>query len=203
MKIICIGYNYKEHVKETKAVMPAEPLFFLKPETSLILNNRPFFYPDFSNNIHYEVEILLRICKVGKNIQEKFANSYFKEIGIGIDITARDLQEECIKKGLPWEKCKSFEGSAPVSDFIKKDEFKNIYDINFHLNINGKTVQKGNTNDLIFSFEKIISHVSKFMTLKIGDIIFTGTPFGIGPLKLGDKIEAFIEGNKMLGCMVK
>lgn len=203
MKIIGIGYNYREHVIETKKAFPEEPVFFLKPETSLILNNRPFFYPDFSNDIHYEVEILLRICKVGKNIQEKFANTYFDKIGIGIDITARDLQNECIEKGLPWEKCKSFEGSAPVSNFIKKEEFKNIYDTNFHLNINGNTIQKGNTNDLIFSFEKIISHVSKFMTLKIGDIIFTGTPSGIGPLNIGDKLEAFIEGNKMLGCMIK
>ncbi|MFA6924014.1 MAG: fumarylacetoacetate hydrolase family protein [Bacteroidales bacterium] len=203
MKIIGIGYNYRKHVIETKKTFPKEPIFFLKPETAIILNNRPFFYPDFSKNVHYEVEILLRICKVGKNIQEKFANTYFDKIGIGIDITARDLQDECKKNGLPWEKCKGFDGSAPISSFIKKEEFKNVNDINFHLNINGKTIQKGNTDDLIFSFEKIISHVSKFMTLKIGDVIFTGTPAGIGPLNIGDKLEAFIEGNKMLSCMIK
>ncbi len=183
--------------------LPEKPVFFMKPDTSILTRNRPFYYPDFSKEIHYETELVIRICKVGKNIQEKFAHTYYDEIGIGLDLTARDLQDECKKKGLPWLIAKGFDNAAPLGKFLPKTSFKDIYNINFHLELNGTTVQSGNSKDLIFSFETVISYVSKFITLKMGDLIFTGTPAGVGPVKIGDRLEAFIENERLLGCSVK
>ncbi len=203
MKIICIGRNYREHAKELKNPVPNEPVFFMKPETALIRAGLPFFYPDFSKNVHYEAELVLRICKLGKHIQTRFARNYFKEIGVGIDFTARDLQDRCKEKGLPWEIAKAFDGSAPVSKFLSITRFCQDSHISFHMNLNGKTVQRGNTGDMIFSFEEIISHVSHYVTLKIGDLIFTGTPAGVGEVKTGDHLEVFLENEKMLSLDVK
>lgn len=203
MKIICIGRNYAKHAKELNNPVPAEPVFFMKPESALILNGKPFFYPDFSENIHYETELVLRINRLGKHIEERFAHRYYNEIGIGIDFTARDIQDACKEKGLPWEKAKAFDGSAPLGEFIPKSTFKSVDDINFSLNINGVEKQRGNTQDLLFCFDKIIAHVSKYLTLKIGDLIYTGTPEGVGPVKVNDKLEAFIEGERMLTFQVK
>ena len=203
MKIICIGRNYAEHAKEMKSAIPTEPVFFMKPDTALIKDNQPFYLPDFSNEIHHEVEIVLKINKNGKNIAEEFAGKYFDEIGIGIDFTARDLQAKCKEKGLPWEKAKAFDGSAPISNFVSKNNFSDLKNLNFHLEINGKEVQKGNTKDLLFHFETIIFYVSKFITLKQGDLIFTGTPEGVGAVKAGDKLSAFIENKKMQEFEVK
>ena len=204
MKIICIGRNYIEHAKELKNPVPREPVFFLKPDTALLIRNRPFFLPHFSSDVHYETEIVLRICKVGKSIQEKYAHTYYEELGLGIDFTARDLQQKCKEKGLPWEIAKGFDFSAPISDeFIPKKEFKDLHDINFHLDLNGKTVQQGNTGDMIFSFDQIIAYVSQFMTLRMGDLVFTGTPAGVGKVNAGDRLEAYLEGRKMLGFNVK
>lgn len=203
MKIICIGRNYAEHAKEMNSPVPSEPVFFLKPDTAIIKDNEPFYYPDFSNEIHHEVELVIKINKPGKNIKTEFAHKYYDEIGIGIDFTARDLQAKCKEKGLPWEKAKSFDGSAPIGEFINKKELANLSDINFYLTINGETVQHGNTSDLIFSFDHVISYVSGFITLKTGDLIFTGTPEGVGPVKIGDKLEAFIEKQKLLTFEIK
>ena len=203
MKIICIGQNYLEHIKELNSAIPEEPVFFLKPDTALLLDNKPFYLPDFSNDIHHEVEIVLKIKKVGKNVAENFAHKYYDEITVGIDFTARDIQKAQKTKGLPWEKAKAFDFSAPMGKFVSKSKFAAMNNIGFHLDINGKTVQKGNTNDLLFSFEKVISFISKFITLKIGDLIYTGTPVGVGPVKIGAKLEAFLEGEKMLAFEVK
>jgi 2-keto-4-pentenoate hydratase/2-oxohepta-3-ene-1,7-dioic acid hydratase in catechol pathway len=202
MKIICIGKNYAEHAKEMNSKVPEKPIFFMKPETSLLQRNNPFFYPEFSNEIHYETEIVLKINRLGKYIEEKFAHRYFSEIGLGIDFTARDLQAECKKNGHPWEIAKAFEHSAPLSEqFINKNDLPE--QINFKLDINGKIVQKGNTKDLIFSFDKLISYVSQFFTLKIGDLIFTGTPAGVGEVKIGDRLKGFIEEKLMFDFEVK
>jgi acylpyruvate hydrolase len=203
MKIICIGRNYAEHAKEMNAAVPTEPVFFLKPDTALIKDNQPFYYPDFSNEIHHEVELVLKINKAGKNIDEAFAHKYYDEIGVGIDFTARDIQAKCKEKGLPWEKAKAFDGSAPIGMFINKSEFKDLHAINFHLLVNGAVTQKGSTKDLLFSFDAVIAYVSKFFTLKTGDLIYTGTPEGVGPVKVGDKLEAFIEDKKLLEFEVK
>jgi acylpyruvate hydrolase len=203
MKIICIGKNYAEHIKELNSAVPKEPVFFMKPETALIKDNEPFYLPDFSKDLHHEVEVVLKINKPGKHIAEEFSHKYYDEISVGIDFTARDLQQQLKEKGLPWEKAKAFDGSAPIGKFVKKTEFKNISDINFHLTINGKTVQQGNIKDMIFSCDKIISYVSQFITLKTGDLIYTGTPHGVGPVKAGDKLEAFIEDKKLLAFEVK
>lgn len=203
MKIICIGRNYAEHAKEMNSPVPTEPVFFLKPDTALIKDNQPFYYPDFSKDIHHEIEIVLKISRPGKHIAEEFAHKYFEEIGIGIDFTARDLQAKCKEKGLPWEKAKAFDGSAPVGNFISKKEFKDLNNISFHLDINGSPVQKGNTKDLIFSFDHVISYISSFITLKTGDLIFTGTPEGVGQVKIGDKLSCYIEEKKILEFEVK
>jgi 2-keto-4-pentenoate hydratase/2-oxohepta-3-ene-1,7-dioic acid hydratase in catechol pathway len=203
MKIICIGQNYLEHIKELNSAIPEEPVFFLKPDTALLLDNKPFYLPDFSKDIHHEVEIVLKINRVGKNIAEQFANKYYEEITVGIDFTARDIQKAQKTKGLPWEKAKAFDGSAPMGKFVSKSKFEKMNNIGFHLDINGKTVQKGNTNDLLFSFDKIISFISQFITLKIGDLIYTGTPVGVSAVKIGDKLEAFLEGEKLLAFEVK
>lgn len=177
---------------------PAEPLFFMKPETALLRAGSPFFYPAFSRDIHYEAELVLRICKLGKNIQPRFASTYYKEIGLGIDFTARDLQARCIQQGLPWEIAKSFDGSGPVSRFVPLSSLKDKNNIRFSLKKNGQLMQQGNSADMIFSFDQIISHISQFCMLKIGDLIFTGTPAGVGPVSMGDRLELFLEDEKMM-----
>ena len=202
MKIIAIGRNYAEHIKELQNERPDEPVVFLKPDTALLKDNAPFYYPDFSKDIHHEVEILLKISKEGKNIDSKFAHKYYDEIGIGIDFTARDLQQKCKTKGLPWEIAKAFNGSAPVSGFVSKAGY-NLADLNFSLLINGQPRQQGNTQLMLFDFDYIVAYVSRFFTLKTGDIIFTGTPQGVGPVQVGDRLEAFIEDQKMLSFEVK
>lgn len=204
MKIICIGQNYHAHNKEMGSKAPTEPVFFMKPETALVQKHLPFFYPDFSKEIHYEVELVLHICKVGKNIQAAFAGNYYDAIGIGIDFTARDLQHKCKENGLPWECAKSFDNSAPVSDiFSAKEKYKDLKNIDFFLRQNGKIVQSGNSGQMIFSFDEIIAHISKFVTLKIGDLIFTGTPDGVGVVNTGDILEAYIGDEKLLEINVK
>lgn len=203
MKIICIGRNYIEHAKELNNPIPKVPIFFLKPETALLQKNQPFFYPEFSKEIHYETEVVLRINKVGKHIEEKFAHTYYNEISLGLDLTARDLQAKAKKKGLPWEIAKAFDGSAPLGKFIDKSIYSDINNLNFSLKINGEIRQDGNTKDMIFSFDKIIAYVSQFLTLKIGDLIFTGTPEGVGPIKINDHFEAFIGEEKILDQMIK
>lgn len=203
MKIICIGRNYAEHAKEMKAETPSEPVFFMKPETAIIKNGAPFFFPTFSKEVHYETEIVLRIDKNGKNIERKFAHTYYKELTVGIDFTARDLQAQCKAKGLPWEMAKGFDGSAPIGKMVSVSRFKNVQSIGFRLDINGKTVQQGNTKDMIFSCDAILEYVSKFVTLKIGDLIFTGTPAGVGPVAIGENLEGFLEGEKLFECSIK
>jgi 2-keto-4-pentenoate hydratase/2-oxohepta-3-ene-1,7-dioic acid hydratase in catechol pathway len=203
MKIICIGRNYIDHAHELNNPIPAQPVFFMKPESAIIRAGLPFFYPDFSKDIHYELELVLRVSKVGKNISEKFAHTYYDAIGVGIDFTARDLQKTCKEKGLPWEMAKAFDGSAPVSDFIPKEAFKDIYDINFSLEKNGKVVQQGNSGMMIFNFEKIIAYISQFLTLKKGDLIFTGTPAGVGPVKIGDELKAMLIKRTMFKLSIK
>ncbi len=203
MKIICIGRNYIEHAKELNNPIPEKPMFFMKPDSAVVNNNDPVYYPEHTNDLHYEVEIVIKIKKKGKFISEKFASSYYDEIGIGIDFTARDLQNECKKKGLPWEIAKGFDQSAPISKFINKAELPKSNNITFSLNINDTEKQNGDTANMIFSFDKIISYVSKFITLKPGDLIFTGTPEGVGPTFIGDHFVATIEGNKMLDFNIK
>ncbi len=202
MKIICIGRNYAEHAKEMRSEVPTEPVFFMKPETALLKGN-DFYYPDFTKDLHHEVEIVLKISKNGKHIAEEFATTYYNEIGIGIDFTARDLQMKCKEKGLPWEKAKAFDNSAPVSEFIAKDKFSSLTNLGFDLKINGVERQKGNTKDLLFSFEQVIAYVSTFVTLKTGDLIFTGTPEGVSAVKQGDVLEASIENKKLLTLNIK
>lgn len=204
MKIICIGRNYVDHAKELKNEVPKEPVFFFKPDTSILPKKQPFYIPDFTNDLHYEVEIVVRVNKLGKNIKEKFASAYYNEIGIGIDFTARDVQKDCKAKGLPWEKAKGFDYSAPIGDtFLKMDEIDNLNDLDFKLYKNGEIVQNGNTKDMIFNVDQIISYVSQFVTLKIGDLIFTGTPAGVGKVEIGDLLEGYIEDEKLLSLKVK
>lgn len=203
MKIICIGRNYVDHAKELNNPLPEKPIFFMKPDTSLLRNNQPFYHPDFSSVVHYEVEVILRINRVGKNIERKFAHRYYGDVGLGIDFTARDLQRECREKGLPWEMAKGFDGSAVIGNIVKKETFEDVYALDFSLWQNDKTVQTGNTKNLIFSFDEIIAYVSQFLTLKIGDLIFTGTPAGVGPVKIGDKLTGFIQDTQMFTCDVK
>lgn len=201
MKIICIGRNYAEHAKEMKADLPTEPVFFMKPDTAL-LKEGDFYLPDFSNEIHHEIELVLKICKAGKHIEEQFANKYYSEIGLGIDFTARDIQAKCKEKGLPWEKAKAFDNSAPIGDFIGKENL-DLNNLNFELKINGISKQLGNSKDLIFSFDKVIAYVSKFVSLKVGDLIYTGTPEGVGKIAIGDNLEGFMNGKKMLQLAIK
>lgn len=203
MKIIAIGRNYIDHAKELNNPIPEHPIFFMKPDTCLVTNNRPFFYPDFSSDIHHEIEIVIKINRLGKNIEERFAHRYYEEIALGIDFTARDLQKKAKEKGLPWEISKAFDGAAPISNFIKLSEFSNVQNINFHLLKNGALVQKGNTIDMLFSVNKLIAYVSQFITLKIGDLIFTGTPEGVGPVQINDRLEGFIEDQKILDFYIK
>jgi acylpyruvate hydrolase len=203
MKIIAIGRNYVDHAKELNNPVPTEPVVFLMPDTCILNNNKPFFYPDFSRDIHYEVELVLKINRVGKNIQAKFAHRYFEEITVGIDFTARDLQKKAKEKGLPWEKAKAFDGSAPIGEFVKLDDLQNKEAIPFALDLNGERVQSGNSSEMIFSFSEIIAYVSQFFSLKMGDLIFTGTPAGVGPVKIGDRLTASIEGKTLLDFDVK
>jgi acylpyruvate hydrolase len=204
MRIFCIGLNYANHIKEMNwANKASDPVVFMKPDTALLKDNQPFYYPDFSKEVHHEVELVLKISKSGKNIQPQFAHKYFDEIGIGIDFTARDVQAKFKEKGLPWEKAKGFDGAAPIGMFLPKDKIADLNNINFHLLINGNMVQKGNTKDLLTSFSDLIADISKYFTLKTGDLIYTGTPEGVGPVKVGDKLEAFIEDQKMLEVEVR
>ena len=203
MKIICIGRNYVDHIRELNNAIPTSPVFFLKPDSALLIRNRPFYYPSFSKAIHYEVELVLKICKVGKNIQKRFAHTYFDEIGIGLDMTARDLQDSAKQKGLPWAIAKGFDQSAPIGIFLSKENFNDLKNIDFHLDLNGNTVQQGNSSLMIYGFDEIIEYISRFMTLRTGDYIFTGTPAGVGPVMVGDKLEAYIGEEKLLSCPIK
>lgn len=202
MKIIAIGRNYTAHIAELNNERPTEPVIFMKPDTAIVRNNDPFYYPDFTKDVHYEVEILIKIKKEGKYVSEKFAHKYYDEVGIGIDFTARDLQTKCKEKGLPWDIAKGFNGSAPISKFLPKTNF-NLKDLNFSLNKNGEPVQIGNTSLMLYNFDQIIAYVSQFFTLKKGDIIFSGTPAGVGPIVVGDKLEAYIEEEKLLEVEIK
>ena len=203
MKILAIGMNYPSHVKEMSNILSPDMVLFGKPESALLLNNKPFFYPDFSTDIQYETEIVLKIDRLGKNIAPKFANRYYSELTVGIDFTARDLQKRCKESGHPWEIAKAFDNSAPIGRWLPKDGFADIQNINFHLDINGTTVQQGNTKDMIFPVDQIIAYASKFFTFKIGDLLFTGTPHGVGPVKIGDRLQAYIENELVLDFKVK
>jgi 2-keto-4-pentenoate hydratase/2-oxohepta-3-ene-1,7-dioic acid hydratase in catechol pathway len=203
MKIICVGRNYVDHAKELGNEVPTEPVIFMKPKSAILQAHTPFYYPEFTNELHYECELVLRISKNGKYIQERHASNYYNGITLGIDFTARDIQDECKKKGLPWEKAKAFDNSAAVGKFIDiTPEFKRNH-INFTFNKNGEQVQKGNSNDMIFSFDFLIAHISNYFSLNIGDLIFTGTPAGVGECMVGDELEAFLEGNSLLKLEVK
>jgi len=206
MKIIAIGKNYANHIAEMKSEFDkfsGEPVVFMKPDTALLKNNAPFYYPDFSKEIHHEVEIVVKIAKEGKYIDEKFAHKYYDEIGIGIDFTARDVQAKLKAHSYPWELAKAFNGSAPVSEFVPKTKFADLQNINFHLEVNGEKRQEGNTSMMIFKIDYLISFVSRFFTLKKGDLLFTGTPAGVGAVQIGDRLCAFIEGEKMLDFEIK
>jgi len=203
MKILCVGKNYAAHIEEMNSERPDEPVIFTKPETALIIKNAPFFYPDFSKEIHYEVELIIKINRNIKYIEPRFAHKYYDEIGIGIDFTARDLQAKAKSKGLPWALSKGFNGSAPISKFIPKSKFGDLKNINFSLKLDGEIKQQGNTSLMLFDFDVIISYISKFIWLKEGDIIFTGTPKGVGPVQIGNKLEAYIEDEKMLDVEIK
>ena len=203
MKIICIGRNYLDHAKELGNKIPTSPLFFLKPDTAIQPKGHPFFIPDFSNNIHFEVELVVKISKNGKNIDEKFAHKYYNEIGIGIDFTARDIQEECKKNGLPWERAKGFDGSAQISNEFINKELLILNDINFSLSLNNSIMQTGNSKNMIFSFDQIISYISKYYTLRAGDLIYTGTPSGVGKVERGDSLSCLLNSNEMLKVNIK
>ena len=203
MKIICIGRNYLKHARELEHDIPDEPVFFMKPDSSLLLDNRHFYIPEFSSEIHHEVELIVKINRLGKYIEAKFANRYYDEIGLGIDFTARDLQRKLIEKGLPWEKAKAFDSAAVLGDFIPKEQLGDLGQIDFSLTKNGELVQKGNSRDMIFSIDTIIEYVSKFVTLKIGDLIYTGTPAGVGAVQIDDRLEGFIGERKMFDFLIK
>ena len=203
MKIFCIGRNYVDHAKELNNPIPSEPLVFMKPSTALVSNDKPFFYPDFSRDVHYEGEIVLRVAKNGRSVQPEFAQRYFDAVAFGIDFTARDVQDKLKAKGHPWEIAKGFDRSAPLSPWVPLVQLSNAQDIHFQLKKNGETVQDGHTRDLIFTFETLIVHLSKYFTLQKGDMIFTGTPAGVGPAQIGDVLEGFIEGKHLLTCSIR
>jgi acylpyruvate hydrolase len=203
MKIICIGRNYVDHAKELNNPIPKEPVFFLKPDTAYLPNNKVFFIPSFSSDIHHEIELVIKINKIGKHIQPKFAHKYYHEITLGIDFTARDIQQECKTKGLPWEKAKAFDGSAPIGTFVQKSQFQNMQQLSFYLLKNKEKVQVGNTADMLFTIDQIISYVSQYTTLKIGDLIFTGTPAGVGQVQVNDILEGYLEDKKVMQVKVK
>ncbi len=203
MKIICIGRNYIDHARELGNQVPEDPVFFMKPDSALIRNNKPFFYPDFSNEIHHEIELVVKISRLGKHIEKKFAHRYYEEVGLGIDFTARDLQKKQARDGKPWEISKAFDGSAPLGKFIRLDSLPDPSAIRFSLEKNGIVVQKGNTKDMIFSIDEVIAYISKFLTLKMGDLIYTGTPAGVGPVKIGDQLTAYIEDRCLLDFYIR
>jgi 2-keto-4-pentenoate hydratase/2-oxohepta-3-ene-1,7-dioic acid hydratase in catechol pathway len=203
LKIICIGRNYTDHIAELDNERPEHPIIFMKPDTAILLKNQPFFIPDFSNDVHHEVEILVKVSRVGKHIDRKFSHKYYDEIGLGIDFTARDLQQELKSKGLPWEKAKSFDGAAVIGNFISKKTFKDVNDINFSLQKNEEVVQKGNTSLMLWKIDALIEYVSKYFTLKIGDTIFTGTPSGVAKVSPGDRLTGFIEEKEIFSIKVK
>lgn len=204
MKIICIGRNYAKHVKELSNEVSENPVIFLKPDTALLRNNQPFFIPDFANDFHYETELVIKINRLGKNISSQFAHRYYDEVGMGIDFTARDLQTELKAKGLPWEKAKAFDSSAAISsNFIAKNTFKDVQNLNFKLLVNGNERQNGYTGDMLFKVDEIIAYVSNFFTLKIGDLIYTGTPEGVGSVHIGDRFEVFLENQKLMDFLIK
>jgi 2-keto-4-pentenoate hydratase/2-oxohepta-3-ene-1,7-dioic acid hydratase in catechol pathway len=204
MKIICIGRNYVAHAKELNNELPTEPVIFMKPDSALLRNNDPFYIPDWSNDLHHEVELIVRINKLGKSIEKEFAPRYYTEVGLGIDFTARDVQNKLKDKGLPWEKAKAFDHSAVIcKEFVPVNELPDRNSINFRLDINGKTVQEGNTSLMIFPIDELISQISKYFTLKIGDLIYTGTPAGVGPVAIGDRLEGYLEDKKMFDFMIK
>jgi len=203
MKIIAIGRNYAEHAKELNNPVPGTPVIFMKPDTALLKDNKPFYHPDFSQDIHHEIEVVLKISKEGKHIDQKFAGNYFDEIALGVDFTARDIQQRHKEKGLPWELAKAFDNSAPVSAFLPKSQFADLHNLNFRLDINGDTRQEGNTSNMLFPFNYIISFVSRYITLKKGDLIFTGTPQGVSKVNIGDHLQGYIEGQQLLNFYVK
>jgi 2-keto-4-pentenoate hydratase/2-oxohepta-3-ene-1,7-dioic acid hydratase in catechol pathway len=203
MKIICIGRNYTKHIEELQNERPTEPVVFLKPDTAILPKNMPFFIPSFTDDIHHEVEILVRINRVGKHIETKFAHKYYDEIGLGIDFTARELQNQLKEKGLPWEKAKAFDGSAVIGNLLPKDKFESLNSINFELKNNGVSVQKSSTANMMWQIDELIAHVSQYFTLKIGDIIFTGTPEGVAKVVPNDVLEGFIEGESMFRIQIK
>jgi len=203
MKLICIGRNYAQHISELKNEKPTEPVLFLKPDTAILLKKQPFFIPDFSDDVHHEVEVLVKINRVGKHIDVKFAHKYYDEIGLGIDFTARDLQQKLKEKGLPWEKAKAFDGSAVVGKWVSKSKFENLDNLPFSLLKNNKTVQSSTTQDMLWSIDEIIAYVSQFFTLKIGDIIFTGTPSGVSPVQPNDSLKGFIGEEQFFSIKVK
>lgn len=203
MKVIAVGRNYVDHAKELGNEVPQDPVIFLKPDTALLKENKDFYYPEFSKDIHYEVEVVLRICKEGKHVAEKFADRYFDAVGLGIDFTARDVQSRLKAKGLPWELAKSFDHSAVISPLIPKEELDDLGALSFSLKKNDQPVQEGSTAQMIFGFSSLIAYISKFITLRKGDLIYTGTPAGVGPVEVGDILEGFIEDRKMFVCHVK
>ena len=203
MKIICIGRNYTDHIAELENEKPENPVVFLKPDTAILLKGQPFFIPDFSQDVHHEVEVLVRINRIGKHIQPKFAHKYYDEIGLGIDFTARDLQAQLKAKGLPWEKAKGFDGAAVVGKWVAKAELPQVDDLQFSLRKNGETVQAGNTALMLWKIDELIAYVSQFFTLKIGDIIFTGTPAGVGPVAINDVLVGELEGRELFNIKVK
>ena len=203
MKLICIGRNYTDHIKELENEKPTDPVVFLKPDTAILLKKQPFFIPEFSNNVHHEVEVLIKINRVGKYIDKKFAHKYYSEIGLGIDFTARDLQAQLKAKGLPWEKAKAFDGAAVIGSWLPKENFKDLNNLDFSLKKNDDVVQKGNTSLMLWKIDEIIEYVSKYFTLKIGDVIFTGTPAGVGKVVANDKLKGYIEDKQLFSITVK
>ena len=203
MKLICIGRNYTKHIEELENEKPTDPVVFLKPDTAILLKKQPFFIPDFSHDVHHEVEVLVKINRVGKYIDKKFAPKYYSEIGLGIDFTARDLQAKLKEKGLPWEKAKAFDGAAVVGKWVSKDQFADVNNLNFSLYKNDEVAQEGNTNHMLWKIDELIEYVSKYFTLKIGDIIFTGTPAGVGKVVANDKLKGFLENKEMFSITIK
>lgn len=203
MKIICIGRNYVDHAKELDNPVPQEPVVFMKPDSAILQTGKPFFIPSFTQDVHHELELVVKITKVGKHIQKKFAHKYYNSITVGIDFTARDLQAKLKSKGLPWEKAKAFDGSAPIGKFISLQNHQNMEDISFSMTKNGTVIQQGNTKDMLFSIDSIIAHISKYFTLKIGDLIYTGTPAGVGKVEIGETYDAFIGDQKLLTTFIK
>jgi fumarylpyruvate hydrolase len=205
MKIIAVGMNYAEHNKELHPtlLLPKEPVIFMKPDSALLKDGKPFFIPDFSDEVHYETELVVKICRLGKNIAERFAHRYYEEVTVGIDFTARDLQRKAREVGNPWEICKGFDDSAAVGKFVSLDKFSGIQNLNFHLDIDGNKTQQGNTADMLFKVDEIIAYVSRFFTLKIGDLIFTGTPVGVGPVAIGQHLQGYLEEEKLLDFYIR